>query len=267
MSYRAFKRLLGETSLERKCRFLFGAGTLLLITTIFWWFAWRTEVLAYEQTTTTGRLLTNLILKEVHHKEDLNVKDRELLEQVLRKFEDQNLAEESPRYVYSIIKPNAPNRENQPEGSFEHRLLADLQNNKEVVAARQRQPDERYLHELLFDNDEASRRAFGTGLTLELHLQLLAPFAAIVFALIPLVCLLPGDFNRRGQGRRILAAIVCAVLFQIIDLGCKNLASHNMAAVPLLYLDMLLPIAAGAWLLMREGRWPWLPRLPSPASA
>ena len=25
MSYRAFKRLLGETSLERKCRFLFGA--------------------------------------------------------------------------------------------------------------------------------------------------------------------------------------------------------------------------------------------------
>ena len=32
MSYRAFKRLLGETSLERKCRFLFGAGTLLLIT-------------------------------------------------------------------------------------------------------------------------------------------------------------------------------------------------------------------------------------------
>jgi lipopolysaccharide export system permease protein len=150
--------------------------------------------------------------------------------------------------------------------SFE-RYTLDLQNNKEVVAARQRQPDERYLHELLFDNDEASRRAFGTGLTLELHLQLLAPFAAIVFALIPLVCLLPGDFNRRGQGRRILAAIVCAVLFQIIDLGCKNLASHNMAAVPLLYLDMLLPIAAGAWLLMREGRWPWLPRLPSPASA
>ena len=27
MSYRAFKRLLGETSLERKCRFLFGTAT------------------------------------------------------------------------------------------------------------------------------------------------------------------------------------------------------------------------------------------------
>ena len=29
MSYRAFKRLLGETSLERKCRFLFGAFILV----------------------------------------------------------------------------------------------------------------------------------------------------------------------------------------------------------------------------------------------
>ena len=30
MSYRAFKRLLGETSLERKCRWLLGAGVLLV---------------------------------------------------------------------------------------------------------------------------------------------------------------------------------------------------------------------------------------------
>ena len=29
MSYRAFKRLLGETSLERKCRFLLGGFILL----------------------------------------------------------------------------------------------------------------------------------------------------------------------------------------------------------------------------------------------
>jgi signal transduction histidine kinase len=57
MSYRAFKRLLGETSLERKCRFLFGAGILLLITLSFWLYAWQTEGLAYDQATTTCRLL------------------------------------------------------------------------------------------------------------------------------------------------------------------------------------------------------------------
>src|SRR5436305_2277868 len=57
MSYRAFKRLLGETSLERKCRFLFGAFILLLITASFLLYARQTEHLAYEQIKTACRLL------------------------------------------------------------------------------------------------------------------------------------------------------------------------------------------------------------------
>jgi signal transduction histidine kinase len=62
MSYRAFKRLLGESSLERKCRFLFGAFILLLITGSFLLYAWRTEHLAYEQIETTCRLLVVQII-------------------------------------------------------------------------------------------------------------------------------------------------------------------------------------------------------------
>jgi signal transduction histidine kinase len=57
MSYRAFKRLLGETSLERKCRFLFGAFILLLITGSFYLHFRQTEKLAAEQIVTTCRLL------------------------------------------------------------------------------------------------------------------------------------------------------------------------------------------------------------------
>src|SRR6266540_6013304 len=63
MSYRAFKRLLGETSLERKCRFLFGAGILVLITVSFWIYAAQTEHLAYEQTITTCRFLVTPIFE------------------------------------------------------------------------------------------------------------------------------------------------------------------------------------------------------------
>ena len=66
MSYRAFKRLLGETSLERKCRWLLGAGVLLLMTGSFWVYARQTESLAYEQLDTTGRALFAPILTEVH---------------------------------------------------------------------------------------------------------------------------------------------------------------------------------------------------------
>ena len=57
MSYKAFKRLLGETSLERKCRWLLGAGVLVLMTGSFWVYAKQTEDLAYEQLLdTTGRV-------------------------------------------------------------------------------------------------------------------------------------------------------------------------------------------------------------------
>lgn len=66
MSYRAFKRLFGETSLERKCRFLFGAGILVLITLSFLLYAWQTEHLAYEQAAVTCRLLATPILFQEH---------------------------------------------------------------------------------------------------------------------------------------------------------------------------------------------------------
>src|SRR5438093_13162075 len=66
MSYRAFKRLLGETSLERKCRFLFGSGVVVLITLSFWFYAYQTERLAYDQAVTTCRLLVSPVLAQQH---------------------------------------------------------------------------------------------------------------------------------------------------------------------------------------------------------
>ena len=49
----AFKHLLGETSLERKCRFIFGGGILVLVTTSFYWYGQKTESLVIGQTTQT----------------------------------------------------------------------------------------------------------------------------------------------------------------------------------------------------------------------
>src|SRR5207244_354375 len=68
MSYRAFKHLLGETSLERKCRFLLGTGILVLITGSFWWYARETEQVAFDQMITPGRLLVPPILANEHNK-------------------------------------------------------------------------------------------------------------------------------------------------------------------------------------------------------
>ena len=66
MSYRAFKRLLGETSLERKNRFLFGIGVVVLVTCSFSLYAYLTEHLAYDQAITDCRLLVAPSLVQQH---------------------------------------------------------------------------------------------------------------------------------------------------------------------------------------------------------
>ncbi len=68
MSYRSFKHLLGETSLERKCRFLFGLGILVLVTVSFFLYGQQTERLVKRQTDETARLLVNDALKNDHYK-------------------------------------------------------------------------------------------------------------------------------------------------------------------------------------------------------
>ena len=130
MSYRAFKRLLGETSLERKCRFLFGAGILILITASFWLYAYQTEHLAYDQTKATCRVLINQIFDKYHtpfvvnwQNEQLEKKlqavgkskseidqavraNRELWDKVLdaRQEADKQIAEKLGRYRYEVLR-------------------------------------------------------------------------------------------------------------------------------------------------------------------
>jgi two-component system, NarL family, sensor histidine kinase BarA len=48
MSYRTFKRVLGETSLERKCRWWFGISLAVLLTLSFSWYGRRTDHIVYE---------------------------------------------------------------------------------------------------------------------------------------------------------------------------------------------------------------------------
>ena len=49
----------------------------------------------------------------------------------MEEFTEHNLSEESPKHTYRLIKPNAPNRENQPDDGYERRLLADFMEDKQ----------------------------------------------------------------------------------------------------------------------------------------
>src|SRR5262245_27565797 len=104
MSYRAFKRLLGETSLERKCRFLFGAGILLLITGSFWLYAYLTESLAYKETERNCRLL----VEEIRIKRHLEWEAKRAAKDPKAPLPDFGIQEQ---YQYHWLRENQPNLE------------------------------------------------------------------------------------------------------------------------------------------------------------
>ena len=68
MSYRSFKHLLGETSLERKCRYIFAAGILILVTASFYWYGQKTESLVAEQTTRIAQAKIEPTFDKLHYK-------------------------------------------------------------------------------------------------------------------------------------------------------------------------------------------------------
>lgn len=66
MSYRRFKRLLGETHLERKCRVMFGGALMLLITGSFSLFAQLNLRIVREQYRDRAQLLISQNLQMIH---------------------------------------------------------------------------------------------------------------------------------------------------------------------------------------------------------
>lgn len=66
MSYRTFKKLLGETSLERKCRFLFSGALMLLITGSFYFYAYLNLQIIGAQNRQRAELLIAQNLQMTH---------------------------------------------------------------------------------------------------------------------------------------------------------------------------------------------------------
>jgi two-component system sensor histidine kinase BarA len=66
MSYRSFKRVLGETNLERKCLVLFAACLFLLITGAFWYAERNAEWLVADKTHAMGENFVNFSILRYH---------------------------------------------------------------------------------------------------------------------------------------------------------------------------------------------------------
>jgi lipopolysaccharide export system permease protein len=82
------------------------------------------------------------------------------------------------------------------------------------------------------------------------HQRLSSPLYHPAFAALAAASLLCGWFNRRGQGGRLVIAISLMVAMQALALGANNLATKNLAWVPLMYLLPVLATIVTTWLLM-----------------
>ena len=68
MSYRTLKRLLGETSLERKCRLLFGSGLLALIIGSFLLYRGLNRRVVWDQNQDIARVHVGPVLQQFHRR-------------------------------------------------------------------------------------------------------------------------------------------------------------------------------------------------------
>lgn len=116
MSYRTFKHLLGETSLERKCRFIFGGGILMLVTLSFYWYGLKTESLVVGQSTEAARALVDPVLMKIH------IKDKDLASSANELMGFRPLGE-TPLFEYHVLTSDAKRKDHQPRDDFERTML------------------------------------------------------------------------------------------------------------------------------------------------
>ena len=125
MSYRTLKLLLGESSLERKCRFLLGGFLMLLISGSFYWFSKQTEKLVYESNRTeTARQLVAPIMLKRHWKAHENDEDfKPAIESMFQELKPPELE----NYRGAFIKPGSLDPQDRPENAWLWEMLQKLQ--------------------------------------------------------------------------------------------------------------------------------------------
>ncbi|WP_428247511.1 LPS export ABC transporter permease LptF [Ferrovibrio sp.] len=133
-----------------------------------------------------------------------------------------------------------------------------------------REPSERYLHELFWINekdlDDVANR---TKLMVEGHRRLTAPLYTPALMMIAIAGVIGGQFNRRGQGMRLLGTAAVAIVVQLASLGVAQAAMRQPLLIPLLYLAPIGFLAGALWLLREPDnrRTPALPPALPPTGA
>ncbi len=151
------------------------------------------------------------------------------------------------------------------ELSFDQYVL-DLNALRSTISDRLPDPREQTVWDLLYPSARMLKlRATRERLLGELHQRLAMPLLAPAYTLIALCAILAGHFNRRGMGRRILAAAGTIIVAQGCFMSLNGLVAQHLWLAPGLYLTALLPAAAALALLNLERLRRFLPQRRPPS--
>lgn len=125
MSYRTLKRLLGETSLERKCRLLFGGGLLVLISGSFYFYSMQTQKIISEQNDEVARnLVTTAIVAKHAEYFERNYGDtqNQYFSAMLKDLKPENLKKQS----WALLKAQISDPALRPTDAKDHEAMQVL---------------------------------------------------------------------------------------------------------------------------------------------
>ena len=105
------------------------------------------------------------------------------------------------------------------------------------VSSRTRKPEEYFIGELFSEARMDPKRS--GELLAEAHHRLTWPLYTLILAGFAFATLLRGEFNRRGQNRRIAVISVSAIVIVATALGMQSLISKHSEFIPILYLNLL----------------------------
>lgn len=106
----------------------------------------------------------------------------------------------------------------------------------------------------LFTYDETATEAENRRRVAEGHQRLLWPGYALCLTLVALAMVLTGEFNRRGQPRRIVAAVAASTLILFAAVGMRGLMALHPQLIFLAYLNLLAPITVALRALLDRPR-------------
>ncbi len=112
---------------------------------------------------------------------------------------------------------------------------------------RDRKPEELFLPELFAMAKEQPQRA--GELLAEAHQRIVWPLYNIALAMFAAAMLLTGQFNRRGNWRRVTLSSMAAIGMIGVGLSLQNVAANNTMLIPLVYTTIGGFIILNLWLL------------------